>query len=527
MVGQVEPPTVSSKVLQTTGGLAIGATQRLFNATLTTADKVGLPQPYLVESIPQLNTDAWVVFPDGRMETTYRIKPGLTWHDGAPLTAEDVVFTWRLLTKQEIGEATGRPQAFMEEAVARDPHTVAIRWRRAYRDAAELDTSFPPFPRHLLEQTLDTQPETLSSRPFWTSEYVGLGPFRVERWEPGSFIEATAFDGHVWGRPKIDRIRIIFAPDPNAALAGLLAGDSHVSLDDALRWEQGLILKREWAPRNGGTVLSFPDQWRRNEVQFRPEYAVPAAILDVRVRKALSHTLDKQALNELNFQGEGASILADSVIPPTIDYYPLVDAAVVKYPFDPRRAETLMAEAGIPRDNQGFYASPTEGRLTWEIKTNAAAQSESEVALLADSWRRVGFDFRVAINPPPLSRDGQVRSTFPTLFGGGGTVGDDALARFTTSEMPSAANRWIGQNRGGFSNAEFDRFAEAFNTGLNRGERGRLVAELVKTFTDQVGAMSLYFNPGIVAHVSALRGPEVSAPGSSRTWNVHLWAWAS
>ncbi len=524
-VAQVEPATVSVKVLQTTGGLAIGATQRLFNATLTANDQHGAPQPYLADALPQLNTESWRVFPDGRMETVYRLRPALTWHDGAPFTADDVVFTWRLLTKPEIGEGSGRPQIFIEEAVARDPLTAVIRWKQPFRDAAELDTAFPPFPRHLLEQALDAQPETLSSRPFWTTEYVGLGPFKVDRWEPGAFIEASAFDGHVYGRPKIDRVRIIFSPDANAALAALLSGEAHASLDDALRAEQALILKREWGPRNGGSVLSFPDQWRRNEMQHRPEFARPAALLDVRVRKALSHTLDKQALNQLNFEGEG--LMTESVIPQTMDYSPQVEAAAVRHPYDPRRAEELMNEAGFSRDGDGFYSSSTEGRLGWEIKTNASAQAETEVAFLADNWRRVGFDFRVAINPPALSRDSEVRSTFPTLFGGGGPVGEDALVRFSSSEVPSAAYRWIGQNRGGYSQPEFDRLAEALNTELVRSERGKHVAALVRLLTDQVGAMSLYFNPGILAHVSLLRGPARAAPGAARTWNVHEWEWVS
>ncbi len=525
MVAQVEPATLSVKVIQTTGGLAIGATTRLFNATLADYDKHGVPQPYLVEALPQLNTDTWRVFPDGRMETTYRLKPGLTWHDGIPLTSEDVVFTWRVLTKPEVGEASARPQVFMEEVLAPDPRTVLIRWRQPFRDAGELDSAFPPFPRHILGQMLEAQPEALASRAFWSTEYVGLGPFKLDRWEPGAFIEASAFDGHVLGRPRIDRIKIVFSPDANTALAGLLSGDTHVSLDDALRFEQGLILKREWEQRNGGSVLAFPDQWRRNEVQHRPEYARPAAILDLRVRKALSHTVDKQALNELNFSGEG--ILTESVIPPTMDYSPLVEAAAVRYPFDPRRAEALMSAAGFRKAGDGFYSSPAEGGLVWEIKTNASAQSEAEVAVLADTWRRAGFNFRVAVNPPALSRDGEVRSTFPTLFGGGGPVGEDALVRFVSSEAPSAANRWIGQNRGGYSQPGFDRLAEALNAELDRSQRGRHVAELVRTLTDQVGAISLYFNPGILAHVSALRGPEVAAPGAARTWNVHEWEWVS
>src|SRR2546429_3379 len=60
---------------------------RLFNADLANIDDTATPQPYLAEALPQLNTGTWKVFPDGRMETTYHLRPDLTWHDGAPLTA--------------------------------------------------------------------------------------------------------------------------------------------------------------------------------------------------------------------------------------------------------------------------------------------------------------------------------------------------------------------------------------------------------------------------------------------------------
>src|SRR5581483_7755473 len=126
------------------------------------------------------------------------------------------------------------------------------------------------------------------------------------------------------------------------------------------------------------------------------------------------------------------NFLTESVIPPSMDYYSLVDAAAIKYPYDLRRADALMQEAGITKDSSGFYSSPTEGHLTWEIKTNAGPQSEAEVQLLADIWRRAGFDFKIAVNPPALSRDGEVRAAFPTLFGGGGPVGEDALVRLAS-----------------------------------------------------------------------------------------------
>src|SRR4029453_6518630 len=77
-----EPNTLAAKMLQSNGPLR---TTRLFNATLALIDAAGAAQPYLAESLPQLNTDAWRVFPDGRMETTYRLRPNLTWQDGTPL----------------------------------------------------------------------------------------------------------------------------------------------------------------------------------------------------------------------------------------------------------------------------------------------------------------------------------------------------------------------------------------------------------------------------------------------------------
>src|SRR4051812_17258986 len=74
-----ESTNLAPKVLQTNGTLN---TARLFNAALTLIDEVGNPHPYLAESLPQLNTDAWQVFPDGTMETRYTLAAGTTWHDG-------------------------------------------------------------------------------------------------------------------------------------------------------------------------------------------------------------------------------------------------------------------------------------------------------------------------------------------------------------------------------------------------------------------------------------------------------------
>jgi peptide/nickel transport system substrate-binding protein len=71
------------------------------------------------------------------METTYHLKPNLTWHDGAPLSAEDFVFAWKVYSTPEFGVATSPPIGLMEEVVAPDARTLLIRWRQPYPDAAE------------------------------------------------------------------------------------------------------------------------------------------------------------------------------------------------------------------------------------------------------------------------------------------------------------------------------------------------------------------------------------------------------
>src|SRR5438105_1144412 len=109
--------------------------KRLFNASLAMMDSKGVIHPYLAETLPQLSTESWQVFPDGRMETTYRLKPNLTWHDGTPFSAEDIAFAYEVYSTPELGQATQVPQKSMQEVVALDARTLVIRWRELYPGA--------------------------------------------------------------------------------------------------------------------------------------------------------------------------------------------------------------------------------------------------------------------------------------------------------------------------------------------------------------------------------------------------------
>lgn len=202
MASRSETPSVSSRPLRVFG-LTSTTVSRLFNAGLSLRDNEGNSHPYLAEALPQLNAETWQVLPDARMETTYRLRANLVWHDGTPLTADDFVFGWQVYSTPELGASRSEPIAQMVELLSPDPRTVLIKWRRIYPDAASMDMRFQPLPAHILREPLQSalggDAEAFVNLPFWTRDYVGAGAYRLNQWIPGSSIEASAFEGHALG----------------------------------------------------------------------------------------------------------------------------------------------------------------------------------------------------------------------------------------------------------------------------------------------------------------------------------------
>lgn len=520
-------PEVITAVTGISGSIATPI--RLFNAGVALKDDKGAPQPYLAEALPQLNSDTWKVFPDGRMETTYRLRPGLTWHDGAALSAEEFVFAWRILSTPAFGLSTRPPVSQMEEVLAPDERTLVVRWRRPFPDAATLmtggDFDFTPLPRHLLDGAFSAdRPENFALHPYWTRDFVGLGPFRIDRWEPGVSIEAEAFAGHALGRPRIDRVRIRFIRDANTAVSSLLAGEVHVTDETAMNFAQGSVLRREWGARNAGTVLFVANNLNYAGVQMRPELANPRGLLDVRVRRAVAHAVDKATLSDALF--EGAGIVAETLVSPQMEYYPLVDRALTKYAFDPRRTEQFMLEVGYSRGPDGIFTHPTDGRFEAEVRYTDRGGAESAVGapILQQMWRDAGLETFLFAYPSIYQRDGQYRSGYPALdYTAGGSDESGILHSVSSPFIPRAENRWTGQNRGGWSNADFDRVLDAYDVTLDSAQRTPQVVEMLKIVSDQVPWIPFYFNLRVIAQASALTGPKVAAPAATRAYNVHEW----
>jgi peptide/nickel transport system substrate-binding protein len=504
----------------------------MFNAGLTIRNDAGLPVPYLADAMPQLNTDSWRVLPNGTMETTYRLKANATWHDGKALTADDFAFSYQVYANPDFGLAGTPPIGLMDQVTAADSRTVVIRWKRTFPDADALvansggsgNTSFPPLPRHLLEPLYQSQDaEAFMANPFWTQAYVGAGPYKLDRWEMGAFLEGVAFEGDVFGKPKILRIREIFLPDANVVVANLLSGNAHITSGDSIRFEQGEVVKVQWSDR--GKVLNFPNLYRIVQFQRRPEYASTQAFTDLRVRQALHHGVDFETLNQALFGG--LTSVATGPISPTTAYYADLDRAVAHYPFDPRRVEQLMSEVGFSRGSDGVWASPNPrfGRMAFETNVLASPDSDNEMHIMSDSWRKLGFEVREVSWAPALGADSQVRNTFPGLSTTSTPPGETAFADYRGDRVPTAETRWRGSNNRGAwpGTPDYDRFVDVFETSLDRNERTRAIIQMAKILTDDVVVINLYWKLNAQAVANEVIGPRLTDPNGSAEWNIQEW----
>jgi len=521
----LEPKTLGARIIGQSGA-SLGISRRMFNADLALLDDQSNPHPYLDETLPQLNSADWKVFPDGTMETTYHLRPNLVWHDGTPLTPDDFIFSWQVYTTPEVGQTGSLPIKIIAGIEAPDDRTVVIHWTRPYAAAGALQSlgnsgplGLPPLSRSILGPALDSGAQALVNNAFWTTGYVGLGPYSLDRWEPGAFLEASSFDRHALGPAPIQRIKLVFMPDANAVLASMLAGEIQLAGDQALPLPQATALLRRWPAGEGAMVLQLTS-WLATHFQGRRELASPAALWDRRVRRALAYAVDRPGINDALFEGQLP--IVSSWFPPTSDLGRAVEAAAPKYPFDLARSTQLMAEAGFTRGRSGFYADPRGEEFTVEVRTDSARNVQTQSAL-ASGWRHASFDFQEMVIPPSQAQDLQLKSSYPGLLLSSIGAGEIGLNGMGTDNIAGPENQWRGSAWDGHSNPEFDRLIGVFGAALDPSERTRAAVEIVRMYDSDMPAISLFFSINSTVFVSDLSGPLRRPAESNVSWNLHEW----
>jgi peptide/nickel transport system substrate-binding protein len=496
-------------------GIIPDAPWQVFHAALVHHNERELPQPQLSEALPQLNSESWKVFPDGRMETSWRLRPNLRWHDGAPIVADDFVLA------VQYSKATRADRLIeVDEVSAPDARTVVVHYKMPYPDAGQF--ALQPLPRHIVGQALEQMEarEAFDVLPYWTTEFVGAGPYRLAEWQPGAYITGTAFTEYVKGKPRIGRIQLVWMADANTAVANLLSGVVHLATDVSVAFEQASVLRQEWAARGQpGSVMLGTARTVYLQPQFRPEYVRPAAMLELRFRQALAHGIDKQAIVDAVLDGEPG--MADTLIVKEEEYYPELDRMLAKYPLDLRRSEQLIAELGFMKDGEGLFA---QGGTRLAVGVQVTTNYLRDALVLADGWKRAGLEVPLQTLSATEQINQEIASTFPALritqFG----ISPNPFHQFNSTTIASPATRWAGRNKGGYYEPEIDRLAELYYTSLDRHDRNRAVMQAMKLVSEQVAYFPLYYGYEVVAHTGNLVGPR-AARKAQALWNVEEWSW--
>jgi peptide/nickel transport system substrate-binding protein len=484
-------------------------------------------QPVLAESLPTLANGDWRVNDDGTMDQTWRIRSNARWHDGQPVTAADFVLGWEVLAHPSL-PSQPTEASLLAAATALDQRTLKLTFKGTTSLAEQ--GLFVPFPRHILGEAFDAlDPDRFTTLEYWTTAYVGAGPYRLAAWEPGAQMEFAAFREYVEGTPRIDTIVVRFLSDPNTLLANILSGDVDAALPDGLAVEMARDLQQGWAaPGTGNSVVLSPDgRVFRLYLQHRPEFAKPAAARDARVRRALYHTIDKDGVNEVELAGLGR--LADSWILPDDPRLPQFRDAIPEWSQDVALAQRILEEAGWQRGTDGTLVSRATGeRLETEFRVTQGQGHARAVAVFANGWRQVGALVTETIIPPALTLDGAYRAQQPFAGLYGHPIGlRFEYTHYSCARASSPENRWSGAH-GGYCSATADPLIARLQVTIPEAERTALQVQIMRqVLKEDYAELPLYWQVTPYVLAKGVTGPDKYGPSQHANyplpWNAHVW----
>jgi peptide/nickel transport system substrate-binding protein len=495
------------------------AIEALVSAGLANVSDRGTLRPQLAEAVPSIENGLWRVFPDGRMETTWRIRPNAEWHDGTPFTTRDLLFTADVVQDPALPNFRDSAFALIDSLTAPDDRTLVASWSQPYigADAMFTNVHIVPLPRHVLERAYQESKATFTDLPFWRNEFVGTGPFKVQSWTLGSGAVFAANDRFVLGRPKVDVVEVKFITDSSALVASLLSGDVELTMGRGFSIEQALQVRDQW--KHGRVDTSY-ESWIANYPQMlNPN---PSVLLDVRFRRALLLAIDRQEMVE-TIQ-HGLVPVADTLLDPGQPEFPAIESSIVKYPHDPRAAARTLAELGYARGGDGVFRDASGQRLLMDIQATSGDINEKSMASVADYWQRMGIPTDTYVIPPARTNDREFRNTRPGFELQRQPNAPEDLDRYHSSQVPLHENNFTGTSKSRYANAELDGLINAYFATIPTSERVSVLGRIIHHISDQVVPVPLYYDASTamignrLQNVTARKGRN-----SNEAWNVELW----
>jgi peptide/nickel transport system substrate-binding protein len=491
---------------------------------LVSNDVQGNAEARLAERLPSLEDGSITLLQDGRMRTTWKLRSDVRWHDGVPFEAEDLVFSWRVFTDPTLPVRPVNQIALIESVEATDPHTLVMTWRSPYFRALAIGLrELYPFPSHVLAESFAADQQAFQSHPYWTADYVHLGPFRLVDFGLGENLVFQRFDGYFRGKPRVDRIILRAVGDPNALFAGLRAGAIDIAAERTLPTDLFAQLRDEWASGGGGTVVVKPDNWRYLLVQFNREWARPPELSqDLRTRRGLLYGLDRDALSQLVLPGF-SDTESDTFLWKSDPRSATVGLPFAGYRYDLRRAAQELAAVGW-RVSDGALLTSVGERVKLELRGSAV--DAKEMAFIANGWRQLGIEVAEVTIPSALSNDREYSATFPGLRTFSRGSGDEIFPTFDSRQHATPRNRFIGTNVSAYANPSLDGLIDRLASTLDDHEQGRVLQQMGILMADDLPALPTYFrvSPAAVVHgVTALDDFAGSIGPGYASRNAHLW----
>lgn len=512
-----DPPTLSPPINRASLAFSVpgdGELRRLVNVGLTIASTDGSLRPALAEKVPATDNGLWLVFPDGRMETTWTIKPNALWHDGRPVTAEDFVFT--ATVEQDRDLAVFRDVAYdsLETLDAPDPRTVRARWKRPYIEAEGMFSS--PIPKHLFERPYLEEKAAFLQVPYWGEQFVGTGPFALQEFVKGSHVLLRANHAYVLGRPRFDEVEVRFIPDVNTVMANLLAGTVNLTMGRSLNIEQAVQIRDQW--RDGRMEMGDFTSW----VTIYPQMLTPSPpiVADPRFRRALLHAIDRdQMVEALQW---GMVPVGHSFIGPSAPESRAVEGRVVRYDYDPRKAIQMLEGIGYSKGPSGAFTGATGQNLQLEIRVTARNPlSNKALFAVADYWQSIGLAVEPVVIPTQRVTDQEYLHTYPAFMVYRQGTGVSSFRNHHSSRAPVPENGFVGSNYARYMNSEFDALIEKVFTTIPLPERLQVIGQVAHHISDQLNLMGLFYDGQPVLIDNAIQNVTTENQG----WNAHEWDW--
>lgn len=450
---QPEPPTLMLGLNQQ------GPTQtvagKIYQGLLTYDQKLN-PLPSLAKS--------WTVSPDG-LTYSFKLFENVTWHDGKPFTAKDVVFSTNVFLK-EVHPRARAVFARCESITAPDDYTVEFKLKEpfpAFIQSFEV-SSAPMVPAHLYEGT-DFRANPANATP------IGTGPFKLKEWVKGSHIQLVRNENYYKaGLPYLDGIIFRVIPDAASRSLALESGQvQQTQYSDVEPFEvPRLKALSNLEMSTKGYEFVAPMSWLEINHRVKP-------LDDKRFRKAIAYAIDRKFIRDKIWFGLGR--IPTGPINSVVKFY---DPKVTTYEPNIEKAKALLDEMGLKPDAKGVRATvkimPMPYGETWTRLGEYLKQAlgKAGIAVTLESTDAAGWSQRVA------NWDYEITTNFLYQYG------DPALGVARTYISDNIRKGVLFTNTMGYSNPKVDELFAGAAREVDNGKRQAMYSEVQRILSDEL-----------------------------------------